>query len=81
MITIRNELPIDIPQVRCVNELAFGRPAEADVVDRLRVAPANALSLVALEDEMVVGHPEYYPRFGFERASAARPGLPVGGPG
>jgi putative acetyltransferase len=108
--------------------LAFGQPAEADIVDRLRESCADSVSLVA-EDESVVGailftpaviespdcavvgmglaplavtpdrqrqgigsalvrrgleilrergcpfvlvlgHPEYYPRFGFERASA-----------
>ena len=56
MTTIRDELPADIPQVRLVNELAFGQPAEADVVDRLRAACADALSLVAVEDKAVVGH-------------------------
>jgi putative acetyltransferase len=56
MTTIRNELPTDIPQVRRVNELAFGQPAEADVVDRLRQTCADALSLVAEDDGTVVGH-------------------------
>lgn len=110
------------------NELAFGQPAEANLVETLRAAGADALSLVAVADTVVghilftpvvvesastrvvgmglapmavlpdrqrqgigsqlvrrgveilrergcpfvvvVGHPEYYPRFGFERASA-----------
>ena len=110
-----------------VNQLAFGQPAEADLVDRLRETGAEFLSLVAEDDTVVghilftpviiedrghrvvgmglapmavlpdrqrrgigsqlvtrglellrergcpfvvvVGHPEYYPRFGFERAS------------
>jgi len=56
MATIRNELPADIPQVRRVNELAFGQPAEADIVDRLRQTCPDALSLVAEEDGAVVGH-------------------------
>jgi len=127
MITIRPESPEDRTPVRRVHELAFGQPAEADLVDRLREACADALSLVAddaavvahifftpvvvesagqrvvgmglapmavlperqrtgigsqlvtrglevLRDRrcpfvVVVGHPEYYPRFGFEPAS------------
>jgi putative acetyltransferase len=125
--TIRPERGADTSEVRRVHELAFGQPVEADLVDRLRDACADALSLVA-EDQVVVGHilftpvivesaarrvvgmglapmavlpdrqrqgigsqlvtrgldilrergcpfvvvvghPEYYPRFGFERAS------------
>jgi putative acetyltransferase len=128
VITIRPESSGDVARVRRVNELAFGQPAEADLVDRLRHACTDPLSLVAedhavvghilftpvvvasaarsvlgmglapmavLPDRqrqgigselvrrgldilrerrcpfvVVVGHPEYYPRFGFERASA-----------
>lgn len=127
MITIRPENPEDASAVRHLNELAFGQPAEAELVDRLRAACGDALSLVAVADVVVghilftpvvverasrrvvgmglapmavlpdrqrqgvgsllvrrgvdilreracpfvvvVGHPEYYPRFGFERAS------------
>lgn len=125
---IRQERPDDAAQVRHVNELAFGQPIEADLVDTLRKACRDSLSLVAedtavvghilftpvvvdsrdrqlagmglapmavLPDRqrqgvgsrlvrrgldilrargcpfvVVVGHPEYYPRFGFEPASA-----------
>jgi putative acetyltransferase len=127
VVTIREEKPEDVPAVRRVNELAFEQPAEADLVDKLRLACADALSLVAVDDGVVghilftpvvtesarrvsgmglapmavapdrqrqgigselvrrglemlrqrgcpfvvvVGHPEYYPRFGFEPASA-----------
>ena len=128
MITIRPESPEDASAVRRLNELAFGQPAEADLVEKLRAACGDALSLVAVADEVVghilftpvvvedastrvlgmglapmavlpdrqrqgigsqlvrrgvdllrerrcpfvvvVGHPEYYPRFGFEPASA-----------
>ena len=55
MITIRPERPEDASQVRHVNELAFGQPTEADLVDRLRQACTETLSLVA-EDDTVVGH-------------------------
>jgi putative acetyltransferase len=125
--TIRPERPEDAPRVRHVNELAFGQPAEADLVEKLGQAGTDSLSLVAEDDGIVghilfttvsvesagrrvlgmglapmavlperqrqgigsklvsrgldilrergcpfvvvVGHPEYYPRFGFEPAS------------
>jgi putative acetyltransferase len=128
MITIRCERPEDYPRVRHVNEQAFGQPIEADLVEKLRDACADAVSLVAEDDTIVghilltpvvvegaerpvlgmglapiavlpdrqrqgigtqlvrrglailrergcpfvvlVGHPEYYPRFGFEPCSA-----------
>lgn len=128
MITIRPESPEDASAVRHLNELAFGQPAEAHLVEKLRAACGDALSLVAVADDVVghilftpvvvesasrrlvgmglapmavlpdrqrqgigsqlvrrgvdilrergcpfvvvVGHPEYYPRFGFEPASA-----------
>ena len=128
MITVRSERSEDHGEVRRVHELAFGQPIEAELVDRLRAACREAVSLVALEGDrvvghilftpvvvegargtvtgmglapmailperqrqgvgsalvrrgldmlreqgcpfvVVVGHPEYYPRFGFERAS------------
>jgi putative acetyltransferase len=127
VITIRAERPEDISAVRQINQLAFGQPDEAELVDKLRQACAESLSLVAEEDGIVghilftpvvvesagrrvvgmglapmavrpdrqrggvgsrlvergleilrergcpfvvvVGHPEYYPRFGFEPAS------------
>jgi putative acetyltransferase len=126
-VTIRPERPDDAARIREVNHLAFGQPAEADLVEKLRANCAEALSLVAEDDTVVghilftpvvvedagrpvagmglapmavlpdrqrqgigsqlvrrgldllrergcpfvvvVGHPEYYPRFGFERAS------------
>ena len=55
MITIRPERPEDASRVRHVNELAFGQPAEADLVERLRRTCTGSLSLVA-EDDTVVGH-------------------------
>ena len=56
MITIRREQPDDITTVHLINEKAFGQPAEANLVDTLRTACPNALSLVALWDGQVVGH-------------------------
>jgi putative acetyltransferase len=55
VITIRPETPADAFRVRQVNELAFGQPLEADLVDKLRQTCEDSLSLVA-EDADVVGH-------------------------
>jgi len=58
MLTIRPEQPADHEQVFQVIELAFGQPAEARLVEALRRSPAfiPELSLVAVEDERVLGH-------------------------
>jgi putative acetyltransferase len=53
--TIRPERPEDSFRIRHVNELAFGQPAEADLVEKLRRTCGDALSLVA-EDGAIVGH-------------------------
>ena len=131
MITIRAESPADAAGIHAVNEQAFGQPMEANLVETLRKTCDTAVSLVAEDDGLivghilftpvvvetgsgpvagmglapmavlpdrqrqgigsglvaagvemlrsrqcpfvvVVGHPEYYPRFGFERASRHR---------
>jgi putative acetyltransferase len=56
VIEIRPETAADFAAVREVNELAFGQPAEAGLVDALRRAASPTISLVALEDGRVVGH-------------------------
>jgi len=53
---IRRERRDDRAAVREVNELAFERSAEADLVDAVRSAGAVTLSLVAALDGAVVGH-------------------------
>jgi putative acetyltransferase len=53
---IRQENPEDIPGIRHVNETAFGRPNEADLVDALRRNGKVILSLVAEEDGEIRGH-------------------------
>jgi predicted N-acetyltransferase YhbS len=106
-VLVRPERSSDVPAIRRVHEQAFGRAAEADLVDGLRgdAAWLPALSLVAeAGDELlghilfsrvfvvgagrrspglslapmavssgegfvvVLGHPDYYPRFGFTPA-------------
>lgn len=61
MLIIRAETLVDIPAIRRVNELAFGRPEEAQLVEKLRAAAASTLSLVALQNEQVVGHVLFSP--------------------
>lgn len=56
MVTIRLERPEDKSQVRHVNEQAFGRAAEANLVDALRSNGKITLSLVAEENSRIVGH-------------------------
>ena len=56
MTVIRDERSQDAPAIRAVLEAAFPEIVEADLVDRLRVACRDSVSLVALEDTRVVGH-------------------------
>jgi putative acetyltransferase len=58
MISIRAERPRDHTAVYEVNKLAFGQPAEAELVEGLRRSTAfiPELSLVACDGERVVGH-------------------------
>jgi putative acetyltransferase len=42
--------------VRAVNTAAFGRPDEADIVDRLREHARVYLGLVAIDGETIIGH-------------------------
>jgi putative acetyltransferase len=53
---IRPEAFSDIDSVRCVHEAAFGRTDEAHLVDVLRRHRRAVLSLVAVEQEKVLGH-------------------------
>jgi putative acetyltransferase len=70
MIEIRIERAEDAAEVRAINEQAFGQPTEADIVDRLREACPDCLSLVAEEDGRVVGHILFSPAT-IETASGA----------
>lgn len=53
---IRPETAADAEAVRAVNALAFGRAAEADLVDALRQDGLAAISLVGCVGNEVVGH-------------------------
>jgi putative acetyltransferase len=61
MVTIRREEAEDFDAVRHVNERAFGRTEEAELVDRLRGAGKSALSLVASDGGQVIGHIMFSP--------------------
>jgi len=52
---VRREDPRDVDAVRIVNERAFGQPDEARIVDAVR-GLTDAISLVAVLDDEVVGH-------------------------
>jgi putative acetyltransferase len=58
---IRPEGQADIPLIRRINQRAFNRDAEADLVEALRNAGAVSLSLVAEMEGQLVGHILYSP--------------------
>ena len=74
MIEIRDEAPQDFPAIRNLNVLAFGNPAEALLVDKLRAANKAVISRVAILDGRVVGHILFSP-ITVERAPARLRGL------
>lgn len=55
-IKVRPETIEDIPGIRKVEEAAFGRLTEADLVDLCRERGNAALSLVAVEADQILGH-------------------------
>jgi len=60
-IRIRLEEPKDYMAVHAVNEAAFETSAEANLVDALREGANPVISLVAEDDEEVVGHIMFSP--------------------
>lgn len=60
-IIVREERPSDRAAIRYVNEQAFGRRDEADLVDALRQQNVITLSLVAVIDDTLVGHVLFSP--------------------
>lgn len=53
---IQDETPEQRAQVHALNRAAFGRDDEADLVERLRADGLVRLSLVAQDDDAIVGH-------------------------
>jgi len=56
LIAVRPERPDDHAAIRAVNEAAFGQPDEADLVDALRRSGDVVASLVAEDEEDILGH-------------------------
>ena len=56
MYSIRNERPEDIPGIRHANATAFDTATEMDLVDALRQRVRTLVSMVAVENDAVVGH-------------------------
>ena len=56
MIVVRAEEIADRDAVHRINELAFGQPDEANLVDALRSKASPFISLVAIVDEQIAGH-------------------------
>jgi putative acetyltransferase len=55
-IKVRPEIAEDIPAIYRVEEAAFGRTSEADLVDLCRTHGKAVLSMVAVEGKQVTGH-------------------------
>jgi len=53
---VRNERPEDCAAIRLVNEEAFGRHDEVDLIDRLRAQGVVLASFVAEVEGMIAGH-------------------------
>lgn len=63
MTEIRDEQPGDIAAIRAVNRLAFAQDLEGQIVDALRANGAATLSLVAVDDDVIVGHIMFSPLY------------------
>lgn len=61
MLTIRPETPEDIEAIRYVNDQAFGRENESWLIDELREHGVLTISLVAIQDDEIVGHISFSP--------------------
>jgi putative acetyltransferase len=61
MLEIREEQAGDVASVHELNALAFPTEAEANLVDVLREAARPVISLIAVEDDALVGHIMFTP--------------------
>lgn len=61
MVKIRKETADDYDAVRDVNHAAFGQNTEGSIVDRIRDACDEVLSLVAEKEDEIVGHVLFSP--------------------
>lgn len=61
MVSVRLETESDANAIRAINLMAFGRPEEAELVDALRASGNLTFSLVAEEEDGVIGHIAFSP--------------------
>jgi putative acetyltransferase len=61
MLTIRLEVPEDIEYIRYINKQAFDRENEAKLIEKLRNRGALTISLVAMQNDEIVGHISFSP--------------------
>ncbi len=61
MLIIRLETTEDKAAIRHVNQEAFGQKDEAEIIEKLRERGVLLLSLVAVQDDVVVGHIAFSP--------------------
>jgi putative acetyltransferase len=61
MLSIHEETRDDVSAIHQLNVLAFGQPTEADIVDLLRESGALRYSLVAVDEDEIVGHLAFSP--------------------
>ena len=60
-IIVRAELPFDYKKIKEINDKAFNQEIEGKLVDKLREANCDIISLVAVFDNQVVGHIMFSP--------------------
>lgn len=70
-IKINKEQSVHYDAIGEINNLAFKQPQEAQLIEGLRKLEnyIPELSLIAFDSVLLLGHPNYYPKFGFEKAS------------
>lgn len=56
MLIIRPETLKDAAEIRHVNEEAFGQKEEAEIIEKLRSRGALVISLVAVQNNEIIGH-------------------------
>ena len=61
MLIIRQEMPEDVATIRHVNEEAFGQKEEAEIIEKLRNRGVLTISLIAVQDNEIVGHVSFSP--------------------
>jgi putative acetyltransferase len=61
MLIIRPETTEDEAAIRHVNEEAFGQKEEAEIIEKLRSRGVLTISLVAVQDNDIVGHIAFSP--------------------